>query len=243
MQFSLKLLAALGTLLFLSIFLLAVFTPQAIEQSAKSFIKTQLAEEVHQIILRERVSVALRLVVKEEKKWLSEIVSDFVEREWSLDHTDYTLNTLKKPTWQRLSKLLVNDKNIDVWLEEEYDRISAHLKQDLRIVAGINCLLFLFVLVLSVVKPKQHQAIVFPSFLLLLSTVISSLLYVFFQDWTYALLYNSYVGWWYLVYVAFVFTLLLDIAFNKGELTIKIIELLVELLNGILNLFSALLGA
>ena len=244
MKTLLKLFATLGSILFLSIFLLTIFTPQTIEKSAKNFIKTEIEDEVQKAIIREKIYSSLNLFLKKEKdkQFLSQIIADFVENEVYQDEGK-KLTKYKNSTRNLLSKVLIGEKKIDSWIEEKYDEISTNLKLDIRFFSGINLLLFLTVLTLSFIKSEKTNEIKLPSLLLLLSTVICSFFYIFFQDWAYTLLYNSYTGVWYLAYVIFIFILLLDIAFNRGELTMKLIELILNILNGIANILSGLLGA
>ena len=83
MKTLLKLFATLGSILFLSIFLLTIFTPQTIEKSAKNFIKTEIEDEVQKAIIREKIYSSLNLFLKKEKdkQFLSQIIADFVENE------------------------------------------------------------------------------------------------------------------------------------------------------------------
>lgn len=64
--------------------------------------------------------------------------------------------------------------------------------------------------------------------LLTLATILSSSIYLFGQDWFYTILYNDYMGFGYLVYIAVIFGVLMDIALNKARVT-------TEVINGIAN--------
>lgn len=60
------------------------------------------------------------------------------------------------------------------------------------------------------------------------STLVSVSIYVFGQDWFYTILYNDYMGFTYLVYIAVIFSVLSDIAFNRARVV-------TEILNGVAN--------
>jgi hypothetical protein len=88
--------------------------------------------------------------------------------------------------------------------------------------------MFLFLLVVSFAKPKAIAHLFLPGVLLLSATVLASAIYIFGQDWFYTILYNDYMGFSYLAYIAVIFGILLDIALNKARVT-------TEVINGIAN--------
>ena len=88
--------------------------------------------------------------------------------------------------------------------------------------------MFLILLVVSWVKPQALTHLFVPALLLLVATVVSSCIYIIGQDWFYTILYNDYMGFAYLGYIAAIFSVLVDIVLNKARAT-------TEIINGIAN--------
>ncbi|WP_221274507.1 hypothetical protein [Thaumasiovibrio subtropicus] len=140
----------------------------------------------------------------EKKKALSQsIASSYVEKIKSIQIAEGTLTDIVK---------------------SQYIEIVANLKTDLRIFLGSNLLVFLALIIVSFAKPKANTHLFVPGLLLVASTVISSSIYIFGQDWFFTILYNDYIGLGYLAYISVIFVFLLDIIINRARLTSKIIN-------------------
>ncbi len=128
----------------------------------------------------------------------------------------------------RIKNIEVAQDNLGNIIKGKYIEILGNLKFDLRIFLGANFLMFLILLSVSFFKPQAIAHLFLPGLLLLASNLISSAIYIFGQDWFYTILYNDYMGFGYLVYIAIIFGFLIDIAFNKARAT-------TEIINGIAN--------
>lgn len=130
--------------------------------------------------------------------------------------------------FNRLKSIKVAQDTLGNIIKGKYIEIVENLKFDLRIFLGSNFLMFLILLVVSLTKPKSVTHLFLPGMLLTLATILSSSIYLFGQDWFYTILYNDYMGFGYLVYIAVIFGVLMDIALNKARVT-------TEVINGIAN--------
>jgi hypothetical protein len=70
---------------------------------------------------------------------------------------------------------------------------------------------------------------------MLTSTLLTSYLYLFKQNWFYTILYSEYWGFWYLFYIGIIFLFLCDIIFNKARITTEIVN---AILNALGSAFS-----
>lgn len=129
---------------------------------------------------------------------------------------------------ERIKNIDIAQDNLDKVIKGKYLEIVSNLKTDLQIFLGTNCLMFLILFSLSFFKPRAIAHLFFPGVLLFLATLLSSSIYILGQNWFYSILYNDYMGFGYLAYLAVIFGLLLDIAFNKAKVT-------AEIINGIAN--------
>ncbi len=121
---------------------------------------------------------------------------------------------------------------IEAFIEKEYDEVLAELRRDLKIFCASNLVVFLMALALAVFKGRAGAHLLPISVLLSLATVIATYFYVFNQNWLWTIVFNDYWGWSYLGFVGVLFVFLMDIAFNRGRITTRVI-----------NFFCHLVGA
>jgi hypothetical protein len=245
-------------IVFSAIFILTVKTPKSIENSAKSFIKKQIESEVVELIIKKNISLSVSHTLnigekvglkiddtkfkKQVKKELPKLIETVVSYKLTENLKKNGFKKLAKSSSSFVSKFKVGERKLDLLIEEKYDEIKKNLKNDIRIFSGINAFLF-FLLILLSAKNQNSKGIILPGFLLFTSTIISSIIYIFGQDWVYVMMYNSYLGFGYLAYVAIILYFLFDIAYNKGEVTIQILEIITDILKGIgdfINIFSGI---
>lgn len=99
------------------------------------------------------------------------------------------------------------------------------LIRDLRIFFGSNLALFAIVGIAGLLS-SAAPALLVPAGLLSVSTVASATVYLFAQNWFYTILFGSYVGWAYLIWVVIVALFLVDIVLNRARVTSAIYDLL-----------------
>ncbi|MFM2198747.1 MAG: hypothetical protein RLZZ505_2179 [Verrucomicrobiota bacterium] len=75
--------------------------------------------------------------------------------------------------------------------------------------------------------PRSLQLFV-PGLLAATSAVVCSYFYIFEQNWLLTILFNDYLGFGYLAYLAVVFGLLCDIILNRARITTVIVNAVLE---------------
>ena len=127
--------------------------------------------------------------------------------------------------WQASISMLqaANDRIVD-FIHAEYMQVVNNLKRDIRIFTGTNAAAFMLLVLISFLKPQAVTHLFLPGTLLAVSTLICSYFYVFEQNWLLTIIHGDYLGFAYLGWLAAVFALLSDIAFNKGRITTEIIN-------------------
>ncbi|WP_197675000.1 hypothetical protein [Halopseudomonas salegens] len=133
---------------------------------------------------------------------------------------------------ERINNIQIAENTLSDIVKGKYLEIVNNLKLDLRIFLGSNLAMFLILLAMSFVKPAAVKHLFVPGLLLVAATMLSSSIYIFGQDWFYTILYNDYMGFGYLAYIAVIFGLLLDIALNRARVT-------TEVLNGMASAFGS----
>jgi hypothetical protein len=246
MKPTLLFISALGLILFGSVFLFTYNTPKVVEIAAQDFVKYKVKEEIKELIGSEKMQRRLSLFCKMSKKLGSTTNKDSVlqkiEGEFSNIVEVIYLSYIKKEVetisqisnFQYIDKIKFNKSSLKTFATKKYHSISQNLRNDIRIFSGCNSVLFLFLLILSFTRPKTLKVLFLPAMLLLLATVLSTLIYIFGQNWIYVLLSDSYMGYGYLIYIAVIFFFLCDIAFLEGRFTAFVLELILNSLSSLL---------
>lgn len=244
MSITLRSIGLFGILLFGVLFAVTYVSPEKIEKSAKGFVKYQIEKEVRekQQLINESsfankaLSIAERLGVESEQIQ-EDLDNEIPEKIASViaSMCGYDCERKKELAQSIASGYLDRIKSIEIaqdtlgnLIKGKYIEIVGNLKLDLRIFLGSNLLMFLILLVVSLAKPKAIAHLFVPGVLLLTATILASAIYIFGQDWFYTILYNDYMGFGYLAYIAVIFGVLVDIALNKARVT-------TEIINGIAN--------
>jgi cation transport ATPase len=254
MKPTLLFISALGLFLFGSVFLFSYNVPKVVETSAQDFLKSKVEEEVLDILKHEKLQSSVKFTKAISKRFgiesnpdsirkmveedVPDLVTSVLAYQQSLDQKKGFRSKLALSTTSYLSKVKIGDKKLKTIIQEKYQSTSQNLRNDIRIFSGCNFILFLFLLILSFTKHKTLKALFIPAMLLLLATILSTLIYIFGQDWIYVLLYDNYMGFGYLIYVALIFFFLCDIAFFKATVTLFVLDIIGK----ILDAFSAFLS-
>lgn len=238
----LRLIGALGVLLFGLFFCITFGVPVKVEESAKGFVKSQIEKEIREkyqhvvdsSLANKALAIAGNLGL-EEKQIEDDIENKLPEKIAAVLSAmcGYDCEKKKALTQSITNRYLDRIKNIKVakntledLIKGKYIQIIENLKIDLRIFLGTNLVMFLFLLLVSFLKSDAITHLFLPGMLLLLSTVLASSIYIFGQDWFYTILYNDYMGYTYLVYISIIFGVLVDIVFNKARITTEILNAL-----------------
>lgn len=135
----------------------------------------------------------------------------------------------------KIVSLKAANEKLIAFMKTKYMEVVNNLKIDLRIFTGSNTIIFLFLLLLSFLKPNATFHLLIPGVLLFISTIACSYFYLFEQNWFFTLIYNDFIGYGYLGYVGTLFLFLCDIAFNKGRVTVEIINTILEVVGSTLS--------
>ncbi len=240
MNITLKTIGLLGITLFGLLLSLTFMSPEAVEESAKGFVKLQIEKEVREkqhslsqsSVAEKALSIAVRLGF-EKDRIQDDLDNNLPEKIASIlaSMCGYDCEKKKALAKSITSGYLDRIKNIQLAkstlgdiVKGKYLEIVSNLKTDLRIFLGANFVMFFLLLAVSFARPKAIEHLFLPGLLLLVATLLSSSIYIFGQDWFHTILYNDYTGFGYLAYIAVIFGVLIDISFNKAKVTTEIIN-------------------
>jgi len=237
---TLKAIGFLGLILFGLLFGLTFGLPGTVEESAKGFVQTQIIIEVekkyHQAkessVAQKAMSIASSLGFEKEliasdlendlPKKIAIVIANMCgydcEKKKAIA-TSITANYVKK-----IANIEIAQYNLGEVIKGKYMEIVENLRFDLRIFLGTNAMMFLILIIAAYMRPKAITQLFLPGMLLLTATIISSSIYIFGQDWFYAILYNDYMGIGYIAYLSIIFGFLMDVTFNKAQVTSEILN-------------------
>jgi len=131
---------------------------------------------------------------------------------------------LKRGFEFKISALQTANDQIVSTIQRGYMGVVADLKKDVRIFLISNVAIFVLLLLVSFLKPTARLHLMIPAVLLTFATLVCSYFYVFEQNWLLTIIHSDYVGFGYLAYLAIVVLFLADILFNKGRVTVEILN-------------------
>lgn len=244
MSTTLKFIGIFGILLFGTLLSVTFVSPEKFENSAKGFVKIQIEKELrdkYQLMsessaVEAAFNIAGRLGFEKEKiqenldNKLPEKIASIVAAMCGYDceKKKALAQSIASGYTERIKSIQVAESTLSDVVKGKYLEIVNNLKLDLRIFLSSNLSMFVILIAISFLKPRAVQHLFLPGLLLVTATIAASGIYIFGQDWFYSILYDDYMGFGYLLYIAVIFGFLLDITFNKARVTCEII-------NGIAN--------
>ncbi|ABC27818.1 hypothetical protein HCH_00928 [Hahella chejuensis KCTC 2396] len=229
-----------GAILFGFLFAITFVATDTLERSAKSFIQGQIEKEVREKFqqskassLREKAETLAKSLSMEEQQILEDLKNELPDKIASIIASMCGYDCEKKKRLSqsitsgfrnRISSLESAQGRLENIIKEKYIDITEALRADLRIFLGTNLAAFLAVLLISLVKPRAHIQLAVPGILIIISTIISSAIYLVGQDWFYTILYNDYMGTGYIAYISVIFGFLMDITLNRAQITTHILN-------------------
>ena len=100
-------------------------------------------------------------------------------------------------------------QSLDTEVTSRYEETWSSLVVDIRIFSAVNFGSFCLVLLLAFLVKEIPQYLAFCAWLLLFSTVVSIIIYLYGQNWFYTILFNKYYGTGYLTMLGCIFGYLL----------------------------------
>ena len=243
-HYFLRLTGTLGVVVFAIFFTFTFTVPDWVERFAKEFIESEVRKKIDSsidVVLPSNEKGTLNLLAKkylgqnedniatlnaslkqEVHKRMADALADI--RNLDCECRSKWATHFKKGLQFKMNFLqTTNDKIID-FIHASYYEVSMKLKRDIRIFTAINIAVFFTLLLISFAKRNAVKHLFLPAVLLLFSTILCSILYIFEQNWLLTIIYGNYWGFAYLSYLGLVFGFLCDIVFNRGRITRNILN-------------------
>lgn len=131
---------------------------------------------------------------------------------------------IRQGTTMQIHALERANERITALIHSTYVEVVADLKRDIRIFSGSSAAMFLLLVAAAFLKPGATMQLFVPCLLLVISTLACAYFYVFKQNWLMTIIHGDYVGLAYVAYLALVFGFLCDIVLNRGRITSRIVN-------------------
>ena len=255
MKVALQIIGLVGAVIFGTAFWFTWGVPGYVEEAAKEFIKNKVEEEtIEKIDLVAEEANENKLVQLAEKllrdqeveidklkdqlknnvhEKLASVIAEM--RDLSCECRILHAQRIKADIEFKINNLESANKKIIEFMKTKYMEVSNNLTKDLRIFTGSNLVIFIFLLLVSFLKPKAIAHLFLPGILLIISTLVCSYFYIFEQNWFFTLIYNDFIGFGYTAYIGILFLILCDIVFNKARITTEIINAILSAISNVIQ--------
>lgn len=237
----LRTLSFLGLIVFLPLFVITFANTHLIESSAKGVIKEKLHHAIEKklekvslpasentestlAVLSKKIQQKAEEKIDKYKSTLLGVVDDNLENvqksdcecrlKWKERLTRYT--EFKVKSLEEMKTALID------FSQAKYMEIVERLLRDVRIVFGVNALLFGIIFLISWMKPNTIKPLFVPCALMMISSIGLVYGYFFHQNWFYTLFFNDFMGFSYVIYTLIVVAFIGDISLNHARVTTKI---------------------
>ena len=247
-----------GTMLFGFFFILTYHVPDWVERYAAGYIESEVAKRIDSSIdglaieagesalsraaasIFDMNAARIERLKSQLKNQVHERMADSLAEIRNLDCEcrQKWANFLRDGIETEIGLLQVANDQVRDLIHGRYMYVLAELKRDIRIFTGTNASVFLFLLLVSLLKPRAVVHLFLPGMLLVVATLACSYLYVFEQNWLLTIINSDYLGLAYMAYLALAFSFLCDIVFNHGRVTTGIINAILNAIGSALSVVT-----
>ena len=230
----------LGVMLFGSAFVVSVTNPLYVERIAKDIIRQQVEKKVHEKIdaLDENfiVNKASRLLkgmqlqsddAKQDlKARLPERLSTVIAEmgNVSCECRKEIEGSIRKGLQGAIDQAAKAKELLTSLIRTKYMETAEKLTREFRIFTGSNALVFALLALAAYAKRGAGVLLIPPALLLVFAAAINGFLYIFSQNWLHTIVFSDYTGFAYVGYMGVVFAFLCDVAFNRGKVTVNLLN-------------------
>jgi len=254
----LRITGVVGAALFGFFFVLTFSTPQWVERFAVDFIETHAREKVNSGVENWRpqwrdgvpgqLAGLLLQQTQAEREQLQELLEKGVRETWAkalaeirdldCECRERILGLLESGTKLRLQSLDSLIERLTDFIQASYMDVVTELKRDIRIFSATSAGVFVLLLLVSLLKPQAVRHLFVPGLLLVVATLVCAYGYIFEQNWLLTVIYGSYVGYAYAAYLGVVFLLLCEIVLNRGRVTTRLVNGVLDALGSTISSLS-----
>jgi hypothetical protein len=232
--------AAMAIVFYACVLGLVTFAPNLLEQSARAFATSRLHKEIETLASDQRLDRAREITDRQAAELMEaavvakaqlheqfdramiEIVSvlcrfDCSKRQMWLDFLERSI----EKRWAEAAQAI---KNLKAIAQSRFSEIVLKLRSELVFFTVSNITILAMLFVATLFARGRYNVLGLPALLCVVGTTISAGLYLFGQNWFYAILFDNYMRAGYLVLDFSVCLLLIDWFVLKGRITAQLLS-------------------
>lgn len=236
----LLLVSSVGVLLFGTAFFTSLANPGYVEEIAKNIIRHEIEKRVHEKIdaldgkflagkagaliqkHAEEAEQARRQIREKVPERIAAVIAEM--RNLDCECRKKIENQARAGLEWTFAKAAQAQERLTALIRSHYMEVATRLTREFRIFTGANALVFAFLGVAAFVKRGAGWHLAPTALVLVAAAVATGYLYLFQQNWLHTVLFGSYVGWAYFLYLAVVFAFLGDVVLNRARATTKMLS-------------------
>lgn len=237
---SLLLVSSVGVLLFGAAFLTSLANPGYVEDIAKSIIRHEVENRVHEKIdaldekflagkagaliqkHAEEAEQARRQIREKVPERIAAVIGEM--RNLDCECRKKIENQARAGLEWTLAKAAQVQERLTALIRSHYMEVATWLTREFRIFTGANALVFAFLGVVAFVKRDAGWHLVPAALVLVGAAVVTGYLYLFQQNWLHTVLFSDYVGWAYFAYLGAASAFLGDVVLNRARATTRVLS-------------------
>lgn len=222
----------LGAAIFALALAYVSLAPQQFSEKMGEFLIAQTSDHVAEELGGEGLTntnlLGSDLVKKGLDLELNQLVADLLAARCELGCTrsDQQSNAIDRFFTNAALRTSVAKARLEQLVLGQYQRAMEELRADFSLFAGSNAILMAIAFLLSVFRGRAAAHLVPVVSLLTLSSVFMSAWYLLGQNWIVTVLFSDYWGWAYPAFQGFIVAMLLDVWFNAGKITTRLVNAL-----------------
>jgi hypothetical protein len=251
-----------GTVVFSLLLALAYLQPVTIEKWARAAIAMEVQSRVQESLqsLDDAVLVksAKRILARKDKQLadaqaarlpeLPSAITVIMVRMLDPDCAcrqglhDWESDVQRARKWEsdvqgaRIADLVKQKTDLTRLVEAKYRDVAQSLLREVKIFSAANATVFLLLALTAARWKRPGRQLLAPAGVMAGACVFTSAVYLFNQDWLGTILFNDYVGLFYIPYLLATLSFLADGVFNRGRITLTMLDLVLTVVGG---MFSA----
>ena len=111
-----------------------------------------------------------------------------------------------------------------VLIQAKYMEVVRALTEEFRIFTFANAVVFALLGLIALIFRDAGKQLILPTIILIGAAIVVGFFYIFGQNWIHTIIFSDYVGVGYFSYLGWVVAFLIDIAYNRGRVSIHILN-------------------
>lgn len=230
----------LGTLVFGGAFILSATTPLFVEGIAKEIIRQRVEQKVHEKIdaldenfiakkashlikgMQQEVEATKQLLRERLPEKIAAVMAEMADI--TCECRMKIASGLRSGLEGVIASKTKAQEHLTALIRTKYMETAEKLTHEFRIFTGTNAVVFALLALAAYLKRGAGIHLAPPAIILVLAATVTAYLYVFGQNWLHTIVFNQYVGFAYVAYMAVVFFFLCDVLFNRGRVTTTLVS-------------------